>query len=264
MFILITDAEKGATSLCRDEASDETRKGSNKKNRKNEITQELRREDRLIVQKTSKYERKLDTAKTNKEKQTLKRSCPTNKLQTKISLKCDVKRQKTLQRQSNNLTSEDSETSDHSQFCSRHQKLLKTKRKFLENGPGYDKRVSPKKVKPCDQVVPGKDQDKTERNEKSMELLYTKTSTSSDGSLVEHEAVGITSNSSVTSDGSSDDELLSEAFSPTQEASKFEENSVISPYCSRYVDLHDIQFSDNQFIRISRQRLDLVNFNYFF
>ena len=174
----------------------------------------------------------MDTAKTNKEKQTLKRSCPTNKLQTKRSLKCDVKRQKTLQRQSNNLTSEDSETSDHSQVCSRHQKLLKTKRKLLENGP-YDKRVSPKKVKPCDQVVPGNDQDKTEKNEKSVELLDTKTSTSSDGSLVEHAAFGITSNSSVTSDGSSDDELLSEAFSPSQEASKFEENSVISPY-SRY------------------------------
>ena len=98
-----------------------------------------------------------------------------------------------LKGQSNYLMSEASETKEHSQAFQRHQSLSKEKRKRKEKDPC--KKILPaKKAKSTDQVV----------------LSEVKP---------EQNAISTNGNSSITSEGSSDDEeLMSELFSPSQEA----------------------------------------------
>lgn len=171
-----------------------------------------------LEQNGSKCERKLDKTKANKGNGVLKKNLPpANRWQAKRSAKCNGKSQKvhTLQGQPNVLTSEASETKEHSQVCQGHQSLSKEKRKRKEND-SCKKMLPVKKVKSGDQVVLG--EVKPEKNEKNVGELDFRTSTSSEDSHVGH-AVDITSISSTTSEGSSDDEeLMSEPFSPSQEA----------------------------------------------
>ena len=177
-----------------------------------------------------------------KEEDTLKRSCPdpTNKLQTEsketdCALKLNVK---TLQRQSKTsiLTEKNGETSDF--FDARRNGHHKAKRQLIDD-ESPKKRMLSKKTKPAHQVDQA-DGKKSPENDKSVELSSNRTLNHKNGfeekdweasteSHVEDSAGAadkesdevVDINTSVSSDVSSDDELLSDAFSPSQESSKF-------------------------------------------
>lgn len=186
-------------------------------------------------------ELKSDSTETKKERETWKRSHAANRLETKSketdSSKGNVKRRKTLEGHVINAASAEKkdETSD-SLKCNGHQKA---KRRLLDDGPPK-KRVSSKKTKSCHE----NDADKTLENDKGVELSSKRTFKVKNGvekkelkmskennldysrEVTDEEsevAAGI--NSSASSDESSDDELLSDAFSPSQEASKFDFDS---------------------------------------
>ena len=178
---------------------------------------------------------------TKKETATLKRGYPTSGLQTKSnesnsSLECDVKRKRTVQGQATKTASAE-KTDDRSEClqaqCNGHQKA---KRRLIDDKS--PKKTATKKSKPCHQV----DAERPFENGKGVELSSKRTfkengvknnelKMSSVNNLdysaeVADKESEITAgiNSSVSSDVSSDDELLSDAFSPSQEASKFDWN----------------------------------------
>ena len=189
LFIGISDVERRVVN------SSETQKIPNVTNRRSTIKQHL---DGALEQNGSNCEVELDTAKANEEKGIMK-----------------SQKEHVLKGQSNYLTSEASETKEHSQAFQRHQSLSKEKRKRKEKDPC--KKILPaKKAKSSDQVVLS--EVKPEQNEKNVEELDLRTSTCNKDNLVAN-AIGTNGNSSITSEGSSDDEeLMSELFSPSQEA----------------------------------------------
>ena len=179
---------------------------------------------------------------TKKEEETLKRCCPdpTTRLQATESKETDStsklkgKRSRTIQRKSKTsvLVAKNGETSEFLEsLCNGHH-LVKRQ---LINDESLKTRVSSKKTKPPHQV----DQaggEKSFENNHSAELTNKRTLNHENGFEekdltvsgqnrvkdsvgVADQEVGI--NTSVSSDGSSDDELLSDAFSPSQESSKF-------------------------------------------
>ena len=183
-----------------------------------------------------------------KDEDTLKRSCPdpTNRLQTESketdsAVKLSVKKSRTLQQQSKTSisTEKNGETSDFSKArCNGYHKA----KKQLIDYKSPKKRMSSKKTKPAHPV----DQDhgdKSLENDKSVELSNKKTLNhenrfeekelgASDENDVDkgtdqerEKVVGI--NTSASSDVSSDDELLADAFSPSQESSKFIVDTVL-------------------------------------
>ena len=197
-------------------------------------------------------EMKLDSTETNKERENLKRCHVSNGLQTKSNKtdcsKCDNKRKKMAQGQAINTASALEEKKDETSeclqaHCNGHQT---TKRPLpaIDKEPSK-KRVSPKKPKSCHQ----NDKENPLENNESFQLSSKRTQKannekeakkedlkmmsedgtdlSTEGADKESEvAVGI--NSSASSDVSSDDELLSDAFSPSQESSKFEFDSTFT------------------------------------
>ena len=192
LFIGISDVERRVVN------SSETQKIPNVTNRRSTIKQHLESLDGALEQNGSNCEVELDTAKANKEKGIMK-----------------SQKEHVLKGQSNYLTSEANETKEHSQAFQRHQSLSKEKRKRKEKDPC--KKILPaKKAKSTDQVVLS--EVKPEQNEKNVEELDLRTSTCNKDNLVAN-AISTNGNSSITSEGSSDDEeLMSELFSPSQEA----------------------------------------------
>ncbi|KAJ7385405.1 hypothetical protein OS493_016489 [Desmophyllum pertusum] len=203
---------------------------------------------------TANFEIKLDSATCTRE--ALKRTSPASRLQTESkvtdsnSLTPNVKRRRTSPRQSKNLTSveKNGETSDCLQAQYNGHQKSKAKRQLLED-ESPKKGASSKKVKPCYHIG------KTMENNKSIEQSGQRTLNvrhengigtnelrmSSENRNSEHgsgvadkeseAAVGI--NSSASSDGSSDDELLSEPFSPSQEANRFSVGDIVWAKYSR-------------------------------
>lgn len=182
---------------------------------------------------------------TNKEEDTSKRCCPdpTTRLQATESqgrdsaLKLNGKRSRTIQRKSKTsiLMQKNGETSDLLEsWCNGHHK---TKRQLISDVSS--KTAMSKKTKPAHQVDRA-DGETSLENDQCVEFSNKRTlnhengfeekelTVSGENHVKDHvgmadkesdEAVGI--NTSVSSDGSSDDELLSDAFSPSQESSKF-------------------------------------------
>ena len=179
---------------------------------------------------------------TKKEEETLKRCCPdpTTRLQATESKETDStsklkgKRSRTIQRKSKTsvLVAKNGETSEFLEsLCNGHH-LVKRQ---LINDESLKTRVLSKKTKPPHQVDEA-DGEKSFENDHSAELTNKRTLNHENGFEekdltvsgqnrvkdsvgVADQEVGI--NTSVSSDGSSDDELLSDAFSPSQESSKF-------------------------------------------
>lgn len=192
---------------------------------------------------TANFEIKLDSATCTRE--ALKRTSPASRLQTESkvtdsnSWTPNVKRRKTSPRQSKNLTSveKNGETSDCLQAQYNGHQKSKAKRQLLED-ESPKKGASSKKPKLAHHI--GKPMENNKSIEQSGQRtlnvrhengigtnelrMSSKNRNSEHGSGVADKeseaAVGI--NSSASSDGSSDDELLSEPFSPSQEASKFD------------------------------------------
>lgn len=183
---------------------------------------------------------------TKKEQETLKRSYPdpTNRLQTESketdsALKLNVKRSRTLQRQYKNSisTEKNGETSNFLEaWCNGHQ----TAKRQLIDDESPKKRISSKKTKPA-HLVDQADGEKSLENDKSVELSSKRTLKINHENGFEEKELGVSGenhvndstgaagkeseaaasiNTSVSSDVSSDDELLSDAFSPCQEGSK--------------------------------------------
>ena len=181
---------------------------------------------------------------TKKEEDTSKRSYPdlTNRLQTEgeetdSAVKLNVKRSRTLQWRSKNSisTEKSSKTGDFLEGrCNGHQKA---KRQLIDEAS--KKRILMKRAKPAHQIDQA-DGERSLENDESVELSNKRTLNHENGfeekelgvigenhvddsagvaDKESDEAVGI--NTSATSDVSSDDELLSDAFSPSQEGSKF-------------------------------------------
>ena len=182
---------------------------------------------------------------TKKEEDTSKRSYPdlTNRLQTEgeetdSAVKLNVKRSRTLQWRSKNSisTEKSSKTGDFLEGrCNGHQKA---KRQLIDD-EAPKKRILTKRAKPAHQIDQA-DGEKSLENNESVKLSNKRTLNHENGfeekelgvigenhvddsagvaDKESDEAVGI--NPSATSDVSSDDELLSDAFSPSQEGSKF-------------------------------------------
>lgn len=192
LFIGISDVERRVVN------SSETQKIPNVTIRRSMIKQHLESLDGALEQNGSNCEVELDTAKANEEKGIMK-----------------SQKEHVLKGQSNYLTSEANETKEHSQAFQRHQSLSKEKRKRKEKDP-CKKILQAKKAKSSDQVV--RSEVKPEQNEKNVEELDLRTSTCNKDNLVA-DAISTNGNSSITSEGSSDDEeLMSELFSPSQEA----------------------------------------------
>ena len=180
---------------------------------------------------------------TRKEEDTLKRCCPdpttrlqaTERKETDSTSKLKGKRSRTIQRKSKTsvLVAKNGEMSEFLEsLCNGHHMV---KRQLIINDESLQTRVLSKKTKPPHQV----DQaggEKSFENDHSAELTNKRTLNHENGFeekdltvsgenrvedsvRVAGQEVGI--NASVSSDGSSDDELLSDAFSPSQESSKF-------------------------------------------
>ena len=179
---------------------------------------------------------------TKKEEDTSKRCCPdpTTRLQATESKETDstsklkCKRSRTIQRKSKTsvLMAKNGGTSEVLEsLCNGHHKA----KRQLINDECLKMRVSSKKTKPPHQVDQA-DGEKSFENYNSAELTNKRTLNHENGfeekdltvSGENHvdDSVGVADqevgiNTSVSSDGSSDDELLSDAFSPSQESSKF-------------------------------------------
>lgn len=183
---------------------------------------------------------------TKEEEDTFKRCCPdpTTRLQateskeTDSALKLNGKRSPTIQRKSKTsiLTEKNGETSELLEsLCNGHHKA----KRQLIGDDSSKMRMSSKKTKPAHQVDHA-DGEKSLENDQSAELSNKRTLNHENGfeekdftvsgdnhvkgsvgvaDKESDEVVGI--NTSVSSEGSSDDELLSDAFSPSQESSKF-------------------------------------------
>ena len=182
---------------------------------------------------------------TKKEEDTSKRSYPDliNRLQTESketdsAVKLSTKRSSTLQQRSKDSisTGKKSEKGDFLEAqCNGHRKA---KRRLIDDESSR-KRMSAKKTKPSLQVDQADGEELLENN-KSVELSNKRTLNHENGFeekelgvsgenhvsdstgvtvKVSDEAVVI--NTSATSDVSSDDDLLSDAFSPSQDGSKF-------------------------------------------
>lgn len=190
---------------------------------------------------------------TKKEEGTLKKSCPdpTNKLHTEsketdCTLKLNVKRSRTLQWQSRTSisTEKNGETSGFLEaLCNGHHKA----KRQLINDESPKRRMSSKKTKSAHQVDQD-DGDKSLENDKSVELSNKRTLKINHRNGFEEEKLRVSGenhvddsagtadkendekagiNTSASSDVSSDDELLADAFSPSQESSKFSAYTVL-------------------------------------
>lgn len=189
---------------------------------------------------------------TKKEEDTLKRCCPdpTTRLQateskeTDSALKLNGKRSPTIQRKSKTsiLTEKNGETSELLEsLCNGHHKA----KRQLIGDDSSKMRMSSKKTKPAHQVDHA-DDEKSLENDQSAELSNKRTLNHENGfeekdftvngdnhakgsvgvaDKESDEAVDI--NTSVSSDGSSDDELLSDAFSPSQESNQFSVGDIV-------------------------------------
>jgi len=177
---------------------------------------------------------------TKKEGDTSKRSCPdpTNRLQTvskgilDSSVKLSVKKSRALQRKCKTSisTEKNGETSD-----SRCNGYHKAKQQLIDY-KYHKERMSSKKTKPAPPIDQGHG-DKSLENDNSVELANKKTLNHENE--FEEKKLGVNDedhvdkntdqesekvvgmDTSASSDVGSDDELLADAFSPSQESSKF-------------------------------------------
>ena len=202
-----------------------------------DLSSKLRETQSAVVTNTSRINSVRE--ETKKEEDTSQRSCPdpTNRLQTESegidsTVKVGVKKSRALQRKSKTSisTEKNGETSD-----SRCNGYHKAKHHLIDYK--YPKeRVSSKKTKSASPVDQGHG-DKSLENDNSVELGNKKTLNHENE--FEEKGLGVNDedhvnkntdqesekvvgmDSSASSDVSSDDELLADAFSPSQESSKF-------------------------------------------